>query len=95
MVLKYNLAGGKYTAKNQRKIIGYDFVPRYTCALKIILIGYQTKAIDTQVSLLIVIMMDGAELMADSKGPPPKRARPETPLVDTPIDSGGGGGGGK
>jgi hypothetical protein len=77
------------TQPRPNQIIGYDFSHRYS-ALKIVLIGYQVKAIDTQVSLLIVIMMSDADLIGDNKGPPPKRARPETPLVETPnTDSGG------
>ena len=67
------------------KIIGYDlhtYIIDFT--LKISLIGYLVIiAIDTQVSLRFVIMMgDATDLIGDTKGPPPKRARPETPNTD-------------
>ena len=67
------------------KIIGHDFIFTYNLdsTLKINLTGYLVIAIDTQVSLCFVIMMDDAsDLMGDAKGPPSKRARPETPNTE-------------
>ena len=67
------------------KIIGYDLLHIHNIdfTLKISLIGYLVIAIDTQVSLQFVIMMgDATDLIGDTKGPPPKRARPETPNTD-------------